>query len=123
GLLIGSALCASHARREREEKRQANYANTAAPRTVTGLLVAGDLFADRGLAHLSLCIERTGAHMVLAPIGPILMATDPARQLRKIFFCPHPGIGEQRPSHGSPWQPSRMVGRSRGAPRPSCVRR
>jgi len=66
GSLIGGALCASHAR---EEKRQANYANTAAPRTVTGLLVAGDLFADRGLAHLSLCIEGTGAHMVLAPIG------------------------------------------------------
>src|SRR5262249_15560060 len=59
GSLIGSALCASHARREREEKRQANYANTAAPHRVTGLLVAGDLFADFGLAHLSLCIEGT----------------------------------------------------------------
>src|SRR5262249_48798432 len=55
GSLIGSALRASHARREREEKRQANYANTAAPHTVTGLLVAGDLFADFGLERRSHC--------------------------------------------------------------------
>jgi len=96
GSLIGGALCASHAR---EEKRQANYANTAAPRTVTGLLVAGDLFADRGLAHLSLCIEGTGAHIALAPIGrPGGDGSGKAAQ--ENIFCLHPGIGEQRPSHG-----------------------
>src|SRR5262249_57626177 len=37
--------------------------------TLLGLLVAGDLFADCGLAHLSLCIEGTGAHIALASIG------------------------------------------------------
>lgn len=108
GSLIGSALCASHARREREEKRQANYANTAAPHTVTGLLVAGDLFADFGLAHLSLCIEGTALTLRL-PLSGGPVATDPARQLRKIFFCLHTGIGGQRPLTGvcgSPWQPS-----------------
>src|SRR6516165_4649227 len=121
GSLIGGALCASHARRERDEKRQANYANTAAPHTVTVLLVAGDLFADCGLAHLSLCIEGTALTLRL-PLSGGPVATDPARQLRKIFFCLHPGIGGQRPLTGvcgSPWQPSRT--RGRGAPRPSCV--
>ena len=107
GSLIGSALCASHARREREEKRQANYANTAAPHTVTGLLVAGDLFADCGLAHLSLCIEGTALTLRL-PLSGGPVATDPARQLRKIFFASIPesaGNGLSRASAARPGSP------------------
>jgi len=74
---------------------------------VTGLLVAGDLFADFGLAHLSLCIEGTALTLRL-PLSGGPVATDPARQLRKIFFASIPesaGNGLSRASAARPGSP------------------
>jgi hypothetical protein len=81
---------------------------------VTGLLVAGDLFADCGLAHLSLCIEGTGAHIALASIGrPGGDGSGKAAQENIFASIPESaGNGRLTGVCGSPWQPSRTVGRS-----------